>query len=88
VRKGCERAGIGWALWGYDDVMGFDVPRPPPPRPPLDPALLRALGLRDTIDPANKNPGPRPGGVTGRLHVWETLRVKDPVPDKAGTTLP
>ena len=31
VRKGCERAGIGWALWGYDDVMGFDVSRPPPP---------------------------------------------------------
>ena len=46
VREACERAGIGWALWGYDDVMGFDLPRPPPFRPALDPALLTALGLR------------------------------------------
>jgi len=46
VREACERAGIGWALWGYDDVMGFDLPRPPPSRPALDPALLTALGLR------------------------------------------
>ncbi len=46
VRKAAERDRIGWALWGYDDVMGFDLPRPPPARPTLDPALLRTLGLR------------------------------------------
>ncbi len=46
VRRACERAGIGWALWGYEDVMGFDLPRPPGPRPRLDPALLGALGLQ------------------------------------------
>jgi hypothetical protein len=45
VRQACEASGIGWALWGYDDVMGFAVPRPPPPRPALDGALLRALGM-------------------------------------------
>ncbi|MEO9190091.1 MAG: cellulase family glycosylhydrolase [Acetobacteraceae bacterium] len=44
VRMACERAGIGWALWGYDDVMGFDVARPPGQRPPLDSGLLRSLG--------------------------------------------
>jgi endoglucanase len=36
---------IPWALWGYDDVMGFDVPRPPPARPRLNPAVLAAIGL-------------------------------------------
>ncbi|HEY5089078.1 MAG TPA: cellulase family glycosylhydrolase, partial [Polyangia bacterium] len=46
VRAACERAGIGWALWGYDDVMGFDIARPPGSRPKLDRVLLRALGLR------------------------------------------
>jgi endoglucanase len=46
VWEQCERAGIGWALWGYDDVMGFDLSRPPPPRPRLDSSLLAALGLR------------------------------------------
>lgn len=45
VRQACEQAGIGWALWGYEDVMGFDLSRPPGPRPRLDPALLAALGL-------------------------------------------
>ncbi|HEY8289050.1 MAG TPA: cellulase family glycosylhydrolase [Acetobacteraceae bacterium] len=45
VRRACERNGIGWALWGYDDVMGFDVPRPPPQEPVLDRDVLRALGL-------------------------------------------
>ncbi|HJS86627.1 MAG TPA: cellulase family glycosylhydrolase [Acetobacteraceae bacterium] len=56
VRGECERAGIGWALWGYDDVMGFDVPRPPPRRPTLDSDLLAALGL-----PRIKTPGHGPG---------------------------
>ncbi|HVZ08338.1 glycoside hydrolase family 5 protein [Rhodopila sp.] len=37
--------GIAWALWGYDDVMGLNVPRPPPARPRLDPAVLAAIGL-------------------------------------------
>ena len=45
VREHCERAGIGWTLWGYDDVMGFGVPPPPQPRPALDRGVLRSLGL-------------------------------------------
>ena len=45
VRGACEEQGLGWALWGYDDVMGFGLSRPPPSRPVLDPALLNALGL-------------------------------------------
>ncbi|HEX2941972.1 MAG TPA: cellulase family glycosylhydrolase, partial [Rhodopila sp.] len=36
---------VAWALWGYDDIMGFAVHRPPGRRPPLDPALLDALDL-------------------------------------------
>jgi endoglucanase len=46
VRTACEQAGLGWALWGYDDVMGFNLPRPPPARPRFDPELMRALGMR------------------------------------------
>jgi len=45
MREACETNGIGWALWGYDDVMGFAVPRPPGQHPELDPGVLRALGL-------------------------------------------
>ncbi|MBV8095560.1 MAG: cellulase family glycosylhydrolase [Acetobacteraceae bacterium] len=45
VRRASEREQTGWALWGYDDVMGFDVPRPPGLNPSLDPATLQALGL-------------------------------------------
>jgi endoglucanase len=45
VRQHCATEGIGWALWGYDDIMGFAVPRPPPRDPVLDPGLLVALGL-------------------------------------------
>jgi hypothetical protein len=45
VRQACEAAGIGWALWGYDDTMGFDLSRPSPLRSTLDVAVLRALGL-------------------------------------------
>jgi endoglucanase len=45
VRQDLESHGIGWALWGYDDVMGFAVTRPPGPRPKLDPAILTALGM-------------------------------------------
>jgi len=46
VRRSCERRGIGWALWGYDDMMGFGVrPAPAGPPPRLDPGVLAALGL-------------------------------------------
>ena len=43
VRRACEHASIGWALWGYDDIMGFAMPRPPHDRTDLDPGTLRAL---------------------------------------------
>jgi hypothetical protein len=46
VRIACEQQGIGWALWGYDDSMGFGVrPLMGPSR--LDPGIMRALGLGD-----------------------------------------
>jgi endoglucanase len=45
VRGATESRGIGWALWGYDDVMGLTVARPPGPRPVLDPAVMTALGM-------------------------------------------
>ena len=45
VRETCEQHGIGWALWGYDDVMGFGVPRPLANRPVLDRSTMAALGL-------------------------------------------
>lgn len=45
VRTAFEVSRIGWALWGYDDVMGLAVPRPPGTRPRLDAAVLSALGL-------------------------------------------
>jgi endoglucanase len=45
AREAFETRGIGWALWGYDDVMGFAVARPPPPRPVLDRGVLAALGM-------------------------------------------
>lgn len=40
-----EANGIGWAIWGYDDSMGFNLPRPPGPHPHLDPGILTALGI-------------------------------------------
>ncbi len=45
ARDAFQSRGIGWALWGYDDVMGLAVQRQPGPRPSLDPAVLTALGL-------------------------------------------
>ena len=45
VRRACERQGIGWALWGYDDAMGFGVTRPPGQLPVLDEGVLDAMGL-------------------------------------------
>lgn len=46
VRRSAAAAGMGWALWGYDDVMGLAVRRPPGADPVLDAGVLRALGLR------------------------------------------
>jgi hypothetical protein len=45
VRRGCEQRGIGWALWGYDDVMGFGVDPRSAGRSTMDRATLLALGL-------------------------------------------
>jgi endoglucanase len=47
VRRSCASHGIGWALWGYDDIMGF-AQHPPAPAGAtvLDAGLLAALGLR------------------------------------------
>jgi endoglucanase len=45
VREAFETRGIGWALWGYDDVMGLAISRPPGLRPHLDRAVLFALGM-------------------------------------------
>jgi hypothetical protein len=45
VHAAFETRGIGWALWGYDDVMGLGVGRPPEPRPRLNRTVLTALGM-------------------------------------------
>jgi endoglucanase len=45
TREAFETRGIGWALWGYDDVMGFAISRPPALRPVLDRGILTALGM-------------------------------------------
>lgn len=44
-REAADQEGLGWALWGYGDIMGFPARSGSPPAV-LDPALLRALGLR------------------------------------------
>jgi len=49
VRAACEQDGIGWALWGYDDIMGFAMPRPPRDRIDLDAGILRALALAGPV---------------------------------------
>ncbi|MGE0417622.1 MAG: glycoside hydrolase family 5 protein [Acetobacteraceae bacterium] len=90
VREACEARGIGWALWGYDDVMGFAVARPPRGVPSLDRGTLEALGLTKSISERTdheKMPPARAGGkYTGRLHVWETQGSEDPFPaTQAGT---
>jgi hypothetical protein len=43
VRRACEARGIGWALWGYDDAMGFGVRSGE--GVVLDAGVLGALGL-------------------------------------------
>jgi endoglucanase len=45
VRAVLESHDVGWALWGYDDIMGLAIARPPGLRPRLDPAVLAALGM-------------------------------------------
>jgi endoglucanase len=47
VREAFEARRIGWALWGYDDSMGFGVARPPPVKPVLDAGILAALNVTD-----------------------------------------
>ena len=46
MRQAFEAGEIGWALWGYDDIMGLNITRPPAHRPSLDPAVMNALGLK------------------------------------------
>lgn len=46
MRESLDAEGIGWALWGYDDIMGFAVVRPPVARPILDGNILVTLGMR------------------------------------------
>lgn len=48
VRKSCEQQALPWALWGYDDTMGFAL-HPPKPRGAPDPNVLRALGLTEQL---------------------------------------
>jgi hypothetical protein len=45
ARSAFAAEGIAWALWGYDDIMGFAVPRPPPRAPVLDSGVLAAICL-------------------------------------------
>ena len=45
VRQICEHHGIGWALWGYDDQMGFGIDPRATPQPTLDITLRASLGL-------------------------------------------
>jgi hypothetical protein len=44
VRRAAEALGMGWALWGYADIMGFRARQGPMPAE-LDAPTLRALGL-------------------------------------------
>ena len=46
VRAACEQRSIGWALWGFDDVMGFGMRPRVDVRRSLDGEVLDALGLR------------------------------------------
>jgi hypothetical protein len=48
ARQGFEQLGIGWALWGYDDTMGFGI-RPTPQATSLDNAMFPALGLTGQV---------------------------------------
>jgi hypothetical protein len=43
VRAACEQQRIGWALWGYDDSMGFDLR--PGREARVESDMLEALGM-------------------------------------------
>lgn len=60
VREAAAARGIGWTLWGYEDVMGLGLGVPPPPRPALDPATRAALGLTTAVSRAGATPRPSP----------------------------
>ncbi|HTI84515.1 MAG TPA: cellulase family glycosylhydrolase [Acetobacteraceae bacterium] len=47
VRTACEQQGFGWALWGYDDSMGFAAHPPAAYRYGI--GILRALGMLDSL---------------------------------------
>jgi hypothetical protein len=44
VRRACEQRGIGWALWGHDDTMGFGID----PRVPVRPVSVGSTPLGST----------------------------------------
>jgi endoglucanase len=48
VRVACEQRSIGWALWGYDDSMGFAL-HPPADSLHLDQGVLQTLGLAGSM---------------------------------------
>jgi hypothetical protein len=53
VRRACEQRGIGWALWGYDDTMGFGIDPRAPVRPvPMGSAAVRSTHVGSTMDRA------------------------------------
>ncbi len=66
VRRASEAEGMGWALWGYDDSMGFDLPAPPGAGA-MNPGVLSALGMQ-------KSPSLAEGGGERRGN------IKDPRP--------
>lgn len=45
VRMAFQARSIPWALWGYEDTMGFALPQPLGSRPVLNPDVLSALGI-------------------------------------------
>ena len=45
VRRSLEKQGIGWAIWDYNEVFAIVSRSPAGPKP--DPAIVRALGLRN-----------------------------------------
>jgi hypothetical protein len=45
VRRASAQRGIGWAIWGYDDSMGFAIDSRATPRMTMDGGTLLALGL-------------------------------------------
>ena len=48
LRRACEQRGIGWAIWGYDDTMGFGID----PRAPVRPVPVASTAVGSTMDRA------------------------------------